>query len=262
MRIFAIDDEPKMLRLLHDAIAQAAPEAEITDFPLGTDAVSFLLETGLQPDAVFSDIQMPGLTGLELAVRLKQIAPDAKLVFVTGFDYAIDAYRLHVGGYIMKPVEACRVREELDNLFTNAPGARNRLRVQCFGSFEVFWNGEPLRFARKQTKELFAYLVDRRGASCTAEEIIAALWEDTEELHAAKQRVRNLVSDLKNVLKSNGMSEALIRQGSRLAIRPELLDCDYYRMLAGDMAAVNAFRGEYMEQYSWAEITKGGLSFR
>ncbi len=262
MRIFAIDDEPKMLRLLHDAIAQAAPEAEITDFPLGTDTVAFIEETGSCPDAVFSDIQMPGLTGLELAVRLKQIAPDAKLVFVTGFDYAIDAYRLHVGGYIVKPVEARRVREELDNLFPDAPGAQHRLRVQCFGSFEVFWDGQPLWFARKQTKELFAYLVDRRGASCTAEEIIAVLWEDAEELHAAKQRVRNLVSDLKTVLKSIGMSEALIRQGSRLAIRPELLDCDYYRMLSGDMAAVNAFRGEYMEQYSWAEITKGGLSFR
>ena len=262
MRIFAIDDEPKMLRLLHSAIAQAAPEAEISDFLLGADAVSFIEETGLCPDAVFSDIQMPGLTGLELAVRLKRLAPDAKLVFVTGYDYALDAYRLHVGGYIVKPVEACRVREELDYLFPDAPRAGQRLRVQCFGSFEAFWNGQPLRFGRKQTKELLAYLVDRRGASCTAEEIIAVLWEDAEELPAAKQRVRHLVSDLKTVLKSIGMSEALIRQGSRLAIRPELLDCDYYRMLAGDMAAVNAFRGEYMEQYSWAEITKGGLAFR
>lgn len=262
MRIFAIDDEPKMLRLLHDAIAQAAPEAEITDFLLGTEAVSHITETGLLPDAVFSDIQMPGLTGLELAVRLKQLAPEAKLVFVTGYDYALDAYRLHVGGYIVKPVEAQRIREELDNLFPSAPPAENRLRVQCFGPFEVFWDGRPLRFARKQTKELVAYLVDRRGASCTAEEIVAALWEDAEEIHSAKQRLRNLVSDLKSVLSSIGMSEALIRQGSHLAIRTAMLDCDYYRMLEGDMAAVNAFRGEYMEQYSWAEITKGSLSFR
>jgi DNA-binding SARP family transcriptional activator len=126
----------------------------------------------------------------------------------------------------------------------------------------VYRDGQPLRFARKQTKELLAYLVDRRGASCTAEEIIAVLWEDAEGPRTAKQRLRNLVSDLKAVLKSVGMSEALIRQGSHLAIRTSLLDCDYYRMLEGDMAAVNAYRGEYMEQYGWAEITKGGLSFR
>ena len=46
MRVFAIDDEPKMLRLLHVAIAQAAPEAEIIDFRLGAEAVSFLMDTG------------------------------------------------------------------------------------------------------------------------------------------------------------------------------------------------------------------------
>ena len=233
----------------------------IEDFLLGSDAVSRIAEQGARPDVVFTDIQMPGLTGLGLAVRLKQLAPETKLVFVTGYDYALDAYRLHVGGYILKPVEASRVREELNNLFPLRPAGENRLRVQCFGSFEVFWNGQPLQFGRSPTKELFAYLVDRRGASVSAEEIIAALWEEPAEMKAAKQRVRNCVNDLKTVLGGIGMGEVLIRQNSRLAIRPDRLDCDYYRMLAGDMAAVNAFRGEYMEQYSWAELTKGRLSF-
>ena len=110
MRIFAIDDEPKMLRLLHNAIAEAAPGAEISDFLLGSDAVDYIQAKGVRPEVVFTDIQMPGLTGLELAVRLKQIAPETGIVFVTGYDeYAVDAYRLHVGGYIMKPVETGRV---------------------------------------------------------------------------------------------------------------------------------------------------------
>ena len=262
MLIFAIDDEPKMQRLLHRAIAEAAPEAEIRDFLLGSEAIRAIEEEKLRPDAVFTDIQMPGLSGLELAVRLKQRSPDTRLVFVTGYDYAVDAYRLHVGGYIMKPVEAQRVREELDHLFPEAPPAQGRLRVQCFGAFEVFWQDRPLPFKRKQSKELFAFLVDRKGASCSAEEIIAALWEDEEDAKSAKQRIRNLVSDLKGTLAGIGQSEVLIRQGSRLAIKRSLLDCDYYRLLEGDMAAVNAFRGEYMEQYSWAELTKGSLVFQ
>ena len=261
MRIFAIDDEPNMLRLLHEAIAQAAPEAEITDFHLGSDAISFIADNWSYPDVIFSDIRMPGLTGLELAVRLKELSPNTKLVFVSAFDYALDSYRLHVGGYILKPVDAQRVREELDNLFPQYANPPKKLRVQCFGSFEVFFDDSPLWFARKQSKEVFAYLVDRRGVSCTADEIIATIWEDVEDMPAAKQRLRNLVSDLKATLKAVGMSDALIRQGSRLAVQPKLLDCDYYRMLEGDVSAVNAFRGEYMEQYSWAEITKGGLTF-
>ena len=44
-----------------------------------------------------------------------------------------------------------------------------------------------------------------------------------------------------------------------IAIDPERVDCDYYRFLAGDMTAVNAFRGEYMSNYSWAEPTVGAL---
>ncbi len=262
MLIYAIDDEPKMLRLLHKAVAEAAPDAEIMDFRLGAEALAALESTGQKPDAVFSDIQMPGITGLELAVRLKQAAPDTAIVFVTGYDYALDAYRLHVGGYIMKPVDPQRIREELDHLFPPAPEATGKLRIQCFGAFEVFHQNRPLPFSRKQSKELMAFLVDRRGASCSAEEVIDALWEDAEDPRSAKQRLRNLVNDLKGTLRSVGAGDVLIRQGSRLAIRPDLVECDYYRMLEGDMSAVNSFRGQYMEQYSWAEITKGSLYFQ
>ena len=262
MRIFAIDDEPKMLQLLRDAITEAEPKAEITSFLLGSEAVAHIEETGIQPDVVFSDIRMPGLSGLELAVRLKQLSPETKIVFVTGYDYAIDAYRLHVSGYIPKPVEAERVRDELDNIFPDHSPAPDRLRVQCFGNFEVFWQNEPLSFSRRQTKEMFAFLVDRRGAACTSEDIVSALWEDEDNIENAKHRVRNFTRDMKSVLLSIGMHEVLVSQGHRHAVRTDLLDCDYYRMLAGDMAAVNAFRGEYMEQYSWAEITKGSLVFQ
>ena len=262
MLIFAIDDEPKMQRHLHRVIAEASPEAEIRDFLLGSEAMRAIREEGLFPDVVFSDIQMPGMSGLELAVQLKKASPDTKIVFVTGYDYAMEAYRIHVNGYIAKPVDAQRIREELDYAFPAPPPEPEKLLVQCFGSFEVFWNGQPLAFHRRQSKELFAYLVDRRGASCSSEEIIAAIWGDEADMKNARQRIRNLVNDLKTTLKSIGFGDALIRQGSSLAVRKSMLDCDYYRMLAGDMNAVNAFRGEYMEQYSWAELTKGVLHFR
>ena len=264
MLIFAIDDEPKMLRLLHKAIEDAAPGDEIVDFPLGSAALEAIKKRGLKPDVVFSDIQMPPPTGLELAVALKTLAPAAKVVFVTGYDnYALQSYRVHAAGYLLKPVRPEMIREELDHMALPLDAQPDKLRVCCFGCFEVFWRGEPLPFARSKTKELFAFLVNRRGAACTAEEAIAALYEEIGEgdMKKARQNLRNLVHDLKNTLSSIGMDDVLIRRGKTLAIRPELLDCDYLRMIAGDMAAVNSFRGEYMEQYSWAELTKGTLVF-
>ena len=48
----------------------------------------------------------------------------------------------------------------------------------------------------------------------------------------------------------------------QLAVLTDRIPCDYYRMLAGDMEWVNAWCGEYMSQYSWAEMTEGRLHFR
>ena len=260
MLIYAIDDESNMLYLLHEAIAEAAPEAEIVDFRLGSEAVAYIEKNNTHPDAVFSDIRMPGLSGLELAARLRKLSPETKLVFVTGYDYAMDAYQLHVHGYIPKPVEAERVREELEALFPRA-SAQKKLRVRCFGSFEVFYGKQPLRFARAQTRELFAFLIDRRGAFCSADEAVAVIWEDVDDAAKAKHRLRNLVADLNTALDAVGMGDVLIRQRNQLAVNMDRLDCDYYRMLDGDAEAANAFHGEYMEQYSWAESTKGRLAF-
>ena len=262
MMIFAIDDEPKALRVLCRCVEEAAPGAELRAFDKAADALDAIRTGGLSPDIVFSDIEMPGASGLEFAVALKTASPDTRVVFVTAFSqYALDAFRVRAQGYIMKPLTPEQVRTELDELPPAPVPAPNRLRVQCFGSFEVFWQGEPLKFARRQTKELLAYLIDRKGAACTSEELIGALWGDSSGRKDAKHSIRNLIGDLRETLKKIGMEEVLIRRGANIAIRPELLDCDYYRMLAGDMAAVNAFRGEYMSNYSWAELTAGTLYF-
>ena len=263
MLIFVIDDEKPLLHDAQIAIEAAAPEAELRLFDRGAAALNAIRTEGLTPDIVFSDIEMPGISGLKLAVKLKTLSPETRIVFVTGYSqYAVEAFQIRVQGYVMKPLTPEQVRVELSLLPAPPEPEPQKLRVQCFGNFEVFWQDEPLRFARRQTKELLAYLIDRRGALCSAEEIIAALWGESKELRNDKHRVRNFVGDLKAVMHSIGMDDALIRQVTSIAIRPERFDCDYYRMLAGDIAAINAFRGEYMSNYSWAELTAGKLYFK
>ena len=262
MLIFAIDDEPKSLELLHDAIAEAAPEAEIRAFSLGTAAMEAITGQYLRPDIVFSDIQMPELDGLALAAELRRVSPFSKIVFVTDSPaYLLDAFRLHVSGYVLKPLEEGRIREEIENACPPVAPERDKLYIQCFGQFEVFWQGKPLMFGRKQTKELLAYLVDQKGAACTAEEIADALWEGETDMTAIKKRIRELIRDMRKTLAQIGMEDIILRRSGQLAIWRDRVDCDYYRMLDGDMQVTNAFRGEYMNQYSWAEITTGKLLF-
>ena len=64
MLFFAIDDEPKVLGLLHEKLAAAEPEAEIKDFSDGTDALDAIRSQGLKPEVVFSDIELPEMNGL------------------------------------------------------------------------------------------------------------------------------------------------------------------------------------------------------
>lgn len=262
MLIFAIDDEQAPLEKLHRAAAEAAPNAEIRDFRHGEDVLA-AMEGGLRPDVTFSDIRMPGMDGLHLAVRIREIMPEARIVFVTAHsEYALEAYRRHINGYLLKPVDAAAVREELDHLPLPGHAEQDTLQVRCFGCFEVFWQGSPVPFERRQTKELFAFLVDREGAFSTAEEAISVLWEGETDLKAAKHRLRNLILDMRSTLQGLGMEEVILRRSGRIAVRKEMLDCDYYRMLRGEMSAFNAYRGEYMEQYDWAELTRARLYFR
>lgn len=265
MLIFALDDEPKMLRLLHNAIAEAEPSAEIMDFSYDEDLFEAIKKDGKRPDAVFLDIEMPGRTGLEVAVKIKEMVPEAGIIFVTGYShYAVYAFRMHANGYILKPADPQKIRAELDHLAEQGVGPviQDKLQVRCFGWFDVFWKGEPLIFRRNLEKELLAYLIDRNGAACTAEEVITALWEDEVDIRAAKNRLRTILSDLRKTLRSIGMEDVLIRERRQLAIRRDMVDCDYFKMLDGDVNSLNSFNGEYMKQYSWAELTAAELYFR
>lgn len=263
MRIYVIDDEPTILKASEQVIRRALPDAEVTAFLSATKALDTLKDPSEPLDACFCDIEMPGLNGLEFAIRLKQISPETKIIFVTAYsEYALEAFRLHANGYILKPINVVRVLEEIGETEVTPPEAGEELlKVQCFGNFEVFWQGKPLLFNRKKTRELFAYLVDRKGALCSSEEIVAAVWEDEGDLKNIKTQIRVLISDLRKTLTNIGQEDVLIRQRGQVAINTDKLDCDYYHMLEGDMNAVNVFKGEYMTQYSWAEITAGQLAF-
>ena len=262
MKVFAIDDEIAMLSELHQSIQEACPEAEIHDFQFAAEALKAITEGGMIPDVVFSDIELPGINGLELAVRIKQLAPMAKIIFVTGYSqYALEAYRQHINGYVLKPIDAEQIRQELDYLMEPYRQAPEKLQVRCFGNFEMYWHGKPVSFGRKLTKELLAFLIDRNSI-CSSEEICDALWEGDTDTKACKTRLRSLLYDLKGTLSKIGINNIVIRRRDAIGIDSTMLDCDYYRFLKGDIQAINVFHGEYMKQYSWAEATLGNIMFR
>lgn len=252
MKIIALDDEELALEGLMDAIHACAPNAELHGFSYAEDVLVFLRDHSC--DVAFLDVEMAGINGVELAEQLKLRNPDVNLIFATGFSsYQGNAFDLHASGYLMKPITAEKVKRELDNLRRPVPEEK-RIQVQCFGNFEVYLDGIPLEFKYHKTKELLAYLVDRKGALCTNGEIIAKLFGDDN--HNAY--LRSLRKDLLDTLETAGCADVITQQRGKLGLVPEAIRCDYYDWCDGKRMG-NAYLGEYMAQYSWSEYTNAAL---
>ena len=248
MRILLADDEQLQLLRLTDAVKKALPqESEILSY---TNPVLAWEENKEKPvDIAFLDIDMPVMNGMMLAKKLKTVNPQVNVIFVTAYnEYALDAYKLHASGYVTKPVNVEKIKAELDGLrYPVELTPTKKLQVKCFGNFEVFAGGAPVKFARSKSKELFAYLVDREGAAANVNELNAILWEEDK-----KSYFRNLVADIQASLKAVGAEDVFVKRRNECFIDPTKIDCDAYEYRKNDPNAIRMYRGEYMAQYSWA----------
>lgn len=259
MRFLAVDDEQLLLNKLVNTLKVARPEAEILSFSWPDDALSAAEQSSI--DVAFLDIQMGGMSGLELAGRLKKIKPDIHIIFVTGYsEYAVNAFSLHATGYLLKPVDEAAVLRELTFIYGEEK-QKSRIRIQTFGGFDVFVDDIPVKFERQKAKELLAFLVDRRGASATTGEAYAVLFEDEPYSVSKRAYFRNIVKSLKDTLKNVGAEEIIAKDYNSLAVVPEAFDCDYYRFLKSDPIAINFYQNDYLPSYSWAEDHNAELGF-
>ena len=256
MIAIAVDDEVLMLGALVAAVSASPDIRTVVSFSDCEEALDYV--TSNPVDVAFLDINMRGMGGLALAEKMIAARPGCKIVFCTGYEeYAIPAFKLHASGYLMKPISAEDVQGEIDNI-KGVRAQEKLLTINCFGNFEVYAKEEKLVFKRSKTKELLAFLVDRKGAGMTAKQICAVLFPDDTDDTKNAAYLRQLVMDLKNTLKSVGAENVLCHETPCYRIDTSLLKCDYLSYLE---TGKPEFRGEYMTQYSWAEETCAMLLF-
>lgn len=118
LRCIAVDDEPLALELLRDYISKVGFLEPVAFCADGMEAVKVLADEKV--DLVFLDIQMPGLTGLQLIQSVQQ---KPLFILITAYEqFALEGYRLNVVDYLLKPVEfsrflqACNKAAELNKL--------------------------------------------------------------------------------------------------------------------------------------------------
>lgn len=247
MLLLLVDDEELQLTRLKKCVSNVLPEAELLSFTNPIKAYDESKDKDI--DIAFLDIEMPGMNGIKLAKKLKDKNPLINIIFVTAFDnYGLEAMKLHASGYVSKPVNEDKIKEELENLRNPVEiSSNNKIQVKCFGNFEVFCNGEPIKFSYSKSKEVFAYLIDREGAAININELNAVLWEEDH-----KSYLRNLISDIQKTLKKINASDVFIKRHNECFIDINKVYCDAYEYKKDNPDAINLYRGEYMIQYPWA----------
>ncbi len=174
LRVLVVDDEQLAREELCFLLGEASGVEILGQAADGVDALRLAGE--LRPDLVFLDVQMPGLTGFEVARRLIEADVPSQLVFVTAFDqYAIDAFGVNAVDYVLKPLDASRLEQALDR-------ARQRLATRQASKLPL--TPEDLERvveavqARQGRREQLAIRVGERFILVQADEVIHASLAD------------------------------------------------------------------------------------
>jgi DNA-binding LytR/AlgR family response regulator len=116
MRVLAVDDELPALADLARML-EASPAVERVETAASAAEALVALGDGETIDAVFLDVRMPGLDGLELARVLRRFERPPAVVFVSAFDdAAVDAFELDALDYLVKPVSRTRLDEAIERV--------------------------------------------------------------------------------------------------------------------------------------------------
>lgn len=176
-----------------------------------------------------------------------------RVVFVTAFGhYALEAFGVDATGYLLKPYTTSDIRKELAKCaYKHLPS--HRLVVQTIPNFSVSVDGAPLFISGAKPREMLALLIDRGERGFTMGEAIACLWPERMADAGTQSLYRMTWKRLADTLENAGVGDVLQRSENRRFIKTEEIDCDLYRILAGDKGAGRKYAGAYLCEYDWAE---------
>jgi|GEM_PF-1766196 len=137
---------------------------------------------------------------------------------------------------------------------------RRQVYIRTFGFFEVFMDQKPVFFKTAKAKELLAILVDRRGGYLSTDEAISYLWEDEPANKITRTRYRKVAMRLKETLEEYGIGDIVEVSARRRRIAVEKVQCDLFDYVSGRAGASGLFSGNYMLNYSWAEMSSAQLN--
>ena len=136
---------------------------------------------------------------------------------------------------------------------------KQSLEAKTFGNFTLIYENKVVKFTRSKSDELIGYLIYKKGSSVKTKELISVLYGEHADSARYGSNLRNLIVDIKHTFSELEIQNFFIAEYNNFRINPEVIKCDYYDFLSGDVTAMKSFAGEFMSQFSWAEDTTAFL---
>ncbi|MDA1678398.1 MULTISPECIES: response regulator [unclassified Bacillus cereus group] len=210
-RIVIIEDEKPILDLHNHLLTKHGGFQIIDTFQSPLEAINMLPDYTL--DAILLDIEMPKMTGIELAKKLVDDGIDVPIIFSTAYpNYALEAFRVQALDYILKPLTPSAVQDLDDRLkkYYGVPNQQrnsNTLQVQLYGNTFIKKDHQSLKWPTRVTEELFYYFLLHKEKTVSKWQILDDIWPNIDEKRALANlyntiyRIRQLFSELNIPLK-------------------------------------------------------------
>lgn len=243
MKILVVDDEVISLQSFLSEIIEY--DVDYKFFKDSLLALEYMKKNPL--DAIFVDIGMPNINGLEFADRAIELYPDISIVFITGMNVTMNdltkTVKKNTLGFLYKPYNANQLLEYIHMIQKKTP----ELTIKMFDSFDCFIDDKVVLFSSSKSKELFALLITYNGKSLTMSEAITLLWPSSD-IEKAKILYRNAVFRLRRTLSEIGVNCVTFKR-AMLTLDKTHIRCDYWDYLK---TGEGAYHGEFLKSYDWS----------
>jgi len=236
-------------------------------------------------DVIFLDIEMPEMSGLELAERFLESNPTLSVVFVTAYnEYAVQAFTLNALDYLQKPVQVDRLQQTVKRITKMKQGSSEDVQINgnylgikvcnelAFQTME--YNDQTFQFRTAKAQELFLYLLQHSERTVRKAELIELLWPDFDEeralpqLYTAIYHIRKILQPYREFiginnnhggyrLWTNNISMDIVLWESRIKAAPPMTIENIQEYEIYMELYTGAYLGSY--DYDWAEAEQHRL---